>query len=165
MEQDIELLSVQEFAEKAGVTTQWIYKQVRDKREINRYVIRVDGHIRINAEALSLYKTTSEQKQDGADSAESHLQELVQIMKEQLQVKDEQISQLQEMVKTEQSLRLSAERRILLLEQPEPEEQENVAPEPENVSEGKIERFDGGSAADLEAEKPRKGFFWRFRRG
>ena len=109
-----EYLTIKEFAQRAGVTPQAIHKQL-DKR-LKDYVITDEkGKKTISAEALALYKDhkTNKPKED----AKQKQDDMVEFLKRQLEEKDNQIRALQELIRTEQSLRVSAEHRIALLEQ------------------------------------------------
>ena len=168
---DGELMSVYQFAKAAGRSPQWIYKQLKDGGDISRYVIHDDGKIRILRDGLSLYVDDTEEQAavgDGAADVVQILKEQLQTMKEQLEAKDKQLEQLhealqreQETVRAEQSLRIAIERRISLLEAPADDTVENVPPEAEKPSEGKIERSADEVAAKPVNQERRPGFFRR----
>lgn len=73
----MELLSIAEFADKAGVTPQAIYKRI--KTDLAAYVVVENGFNRIDAEALMLFNHTQAIKQE---SKEKELLERVQELEE-----------------------------------------------------------------------------------
>ena len=100
-----------------------------------------------------------------APKEESTEKQLIAILQEQLKAKDQQIAQLQDIVKAEQSFRYAAEQRIALLEarseeaKEEPIESVKVDSEVESHSVTK-ETEDAGTQLD---PPPATGFFHRLK--
>ena len=158
-----EYLTIKEFAQRAGVTPQAIHKQL--DRKLKDYVITDEkGKKTISAEALELYKgrKTNKPKADAKQAQD----DMVEFLKRQLEEKDNQIRALQELIRTEQSLRVSAEHRIALLEQrdtpPQDEGEETIidgAPEEKPAQETVA---DPEESADIQ-QRERKSFWQRFK--
>lgn len=112
-----EYLTVKVFANKAGVSTQYVYKQIRDGK-LSQYTENIDGKLFLKPEAL---EKVGKQKHDNQKSTNE--QPIVSFLQDQLIEKDRQIAELQtalqrsqELLRTEQNIRYAVEKRILLLE-------------------------------------------------
>ena len=105
------VLSVREFAERAGVSRQAIHKQLTTK--LSNYVHLVDGKTRIDIRALSLYNVSENvnlvdekdnQKSNQINKEFTALLDVIEVLKEQLKVKDKQIEELSERLADSQRL-------------------------------------------------------------
>jgi transcriptional regulator with XRE-family HTH domain len=115
-----ELLSIQEFAEAAGVSKQAIYKRLNN--QLKPFIQLVDGKKMLSNKALSeVYGVEVEQKFNHAlnnqgqpnqplDAVISMLQKELEAKNAQLEAKDRQIEELQAALKREQELHTSAQR-------------------------------------------------------
>ena len=159
-----EYLSIKDFAKRAGVSQQAIYKQV--ERKLNNYVKMVENQKMIDIRALQeVYGVEVEQPiqpkiepveqpiQPNFDSILSQNQQMIDMLKEQLEAKDKQIENLQkqkdemekqhhdekmelistlnesqENLKLAQMLQANAEKKVLQLEE---SKQEPVEPDEE----------------------------------
>lgn len=119
-----EYLTVSQFAKKVGVSPQYVYKQLNEGK-LSEYVEMVDGKKRIRSEALDTFQKKAKKEQTTE-------QQLIAILREQLQSKDRQIEELQAIVKAEQSLRYSAESRLLAIESHTETETEDSVHTPTN---------------------------------
>jgi hypothetical protein len=174
-----------------GRTRQTIYQQAKEGR-LRPYTRKVSGKLRIKAEALELFSAdrkepgtkpegTDTQGQAGTDRERvQHDQpgtsqdqpgadrdQLIGILLKEVETKNEQIRELQEIIKAEQSLRMAAERRILALQPLEAEKAEDSAQEPKEPLQDELGRSEGVPAQEQEPEEPQKGwkmFIRRFRR-
>ena len=146
-----EYLSIKDFAKRAGVSQQAIYKQV--ERKLNNYVKMVENQKMIDIRALQeVYGVEVEQPiqpkiepveqpiQPNFDSILSQNQQMIDMLKEQLEAKDKQIENLQKLLDQEQHLNAMNHEKILLLESKLEEPTEPVEPD----------------------EEPPKGFWTRF---
>lgn len=92
MEENMELITVKEYAKAAGVTEQAVYKRLRaPKSDLQQFVVEQNGKKYIKAEALESIVP----KQTAVKTETDMLKDMVELLKEQLSVKDEQISSLQ----------------------------------------------------------------------
>lgn len=143
-------LSIKDFATAAGVSVQSVYKRLNQvDNSLNQYSTQVDGKKMLNIQALQdIYGIEVEQpveqplnlniKPDltGENDIYKALLQQLDILQEQLQVKDQQISDLNSrlqdslnLLDQQQKLTAVAEQKILQLEQ---RDQDPEAPEPEN---------------------------------
>lgn len=115
-----ELLSIQEFAEAAGVSKQAIYKRLNN--QLKPFIQLVDGKKMLSNKALTeVYGVKVEQKFNHAlnnpsqpnqplDAVISMLQRELEAKNAQLEAKDRQIEELQAALKREQDLHTNAQR-------------------------------------------------------
>jgi excisionase family DNA binding protein len=180
--------TVSEIANLTGRTRQTIYQQAKEGR-LRPYTRKVSGKLRIKAEALELFSAdrkepgtkpegTDTQGQAGTDRERvQHDQpgtsqdqpgadrdQLIGILLKEVETKNEQIRELQEIIKAEQSLRMAAERRILALQPLEAEKAEDSAQEPKEPLQDELGRSEGVPAQEQEPQKGWKMFIRRFRR-
>lgn len=136
-------IKVKEFAEKAGVSSQAIYKQLNNK--LVNYTIKDGRTTKVDIKALwEIYKM-EEYNPDATDRTTSWstksteneqvaniTQEYIQTLKDQLLAKDEQIAQLQKQLDQEQQLRLleSQNHQLALQEHIEQQEKKEKEQEP-----------------------------------
>ena len=102
-----EYLTVSQFAKKVGVSPQYVYRQLDTK--LSDFVETVDGKKMIRSDALGTFQKKTKQGQTTD-------QQLLNILREQLQAKDKQIEELQAIIKAEQSLRYASESRLKAIE-------------------------------------------------
>ena len=119
-----ELLSVKDFAARAGVSVQAIYKRLNKvDNELNKYVFVIDGQKMLDATALSLFADTADAPADstgcstGCSTGLTVEYRYIETLEAELERKNEQIEKLQQLLSQEQQLRLVADKRILLLEE------------------------------------------------
>ena len=111
-----EFLSIKDFAARAGVSAQAIYKRLNNPDDELINWLKADGKQKmLAAAALSLF-----QKKEETTSCETNCQpvdnQLITMLQEELRQKNEQIATLQRLLGQEQQLRLVADQRILMLE-------------------------------------------------
>lgn len=111
-----EFLSIKDFAARAGVSAQAIYKRLNNPGDELINWLKADGkQKKLAAAALSLF-----QKKEETTSCETNCQpvdnQLITMLQEELRQKNEQIATLQRLLGQEQQLRLVADQRILMLE-------------------------------------------------
>lgn len=135
-----EYLSVREFAARAGVSVQAIYKRLSNENdELNNWFNEVDGKKTISEEALKLFQADkSESKSEGDSTSFQPVDnqlttKIIDMLQAELEAKNKQIDQLQQLLSQQQQLHALAEQRILMLESgnaDEPEDQPDPAAEP-----------------------------------
>lgn len=111
-----EFLSIKDFAARAGVSAQAIYKRLNNPGDELINWLKADGkQKKLAAAALSLF-----QRKEESTSCEPTCQpvdnQLIAMLQEELRQKNEQIATLQKLLGQEQQLRLVADQRILMLE-------------------------------------------------
>lgn len=120
-----EYITVKEFAERAGVSAQAVYKALNKK--LSPYLKEVDGKKMLNIQALQDIYGISGIKEDEQNIDN----ELISFLKDQLKVKDRQITELQKLLDQQQQLTLKAQLRLEMIEQkeadPEPDQQPEQA--------------------------------------
>ena len=140
-----EYLSIKDFAEKAGVSQQSLYKRLNKlNNQLNNYIKVVDNQKMIDIRALQeVYGVEVEQPiqpkiepveqpiQPNFDSILSQNQQMIDMLKEQLEAKDKQIENLQKLLDQEQHLNAMNHEKILLLESKLEEPTEPVEPDEE----------------------------------
>ena len=106
---EIEYLSVKEFAEAVGITTQAVYKQLNNQLQ-GRF--KKDGKkTLIEKSAISMFQKKNDQPVDNQLQTELYNQ-----LRNQLQEKDAQIALLHRLLDQEQQLNLVANKRVMELE-------------------------------------------------
>ena len=90
----MEYLSIKEFAQRAGVSTQAIYQRL--DKDLKRYCKEVDGRKKLDISALKMFETTIQKKEvdDGLVSVVKALQSTLEVLTAQLEAKDRQIEEL-----------------------------------------------------------------------
>ena len=161
---DKEYLTIKELADLAGVSTQSVYKLLKSK--LADYETTVNGKRMIRSAALKEVYGKVDPEETTKDTQDVTTEkQLIAILQEQLKAKDQQIAQLQDIVKAEQSFRYAAEQRIALLEarsedpKEEPIESMKVDSEVESHSVTQ-ETEDAGTQLD---PPPTTGFFHRLK--
>lgn len=112
-------LTVKEYAEQTGFTSQYVYKLIKNGK-LSEFVEIRNGKKVIRSEALEQIQKEKEKEKPEPDVTG---QQIFAVLQEQLRAKDEQIVALQtalqrsqDLLRTEQNIRYATERRILLLE-------------------------------------------------
>lgn len=135
-----EYISIKEFAKRAGITPQAVYKQIDNK--LQPFVKLVNGKKALQIEALSLFEnnsfnsvgssTTNNQLNGENSLVIKILQEQLEAKDRQLEAKDKQLSEKDEQIKAlnealkkaqqitdqAQHLQANSEQRLLALEAP-----------------------------------------------
>lgn len=103
------LLSVSEFAKLTGISRQSVYKKIKDPdNQLSTCVNQVDNQIFIDIEA---FKRISDNQNDNqtdnqTDNKVDSKNELIEILKKELEEKNKQIETLQRLLDQEQQLHL-----------------------------------------------------------
>ncbi|MBR6878415.1 MAG: hypothetical protein IKM95_03400, partial [Bacteroidales bacterium] len=99
-----EYLSIAEFAKRVGLTPQGVYKQLNNR--LSTYVKVHNGKKRISTKALELFLSTDVNQVDKPFNNKFNNvyqpvdNQTIEILKEQLDIKDKQIEQLQQDLRT-----------------------------------------------------------------
>ncbi len=140
-----EFLSIKDFAARAGVSTQAIYKRLNNIHdELRNWLKPGCKQKMLDTAALSLFEEIQEQS-GCATNCQPVDNQLIDMLREELAQKNEQIAMLQKLLSQEQQLRLVADQRILMLEGGP---QEN-AQEPE------------AAVQDAPAAQPKRRHWWQ----
>ena len=102
-----EYISIAEFARRAGVTTQAVYKQLNNQvdNQLTTYVKIVNGKKRLHINALEIFASKSLNQVDNQvdnfsqpvdNQVDNQNSQIIGILREQIERKDAQIEQLQE---------------------------------------------------------------------
>lgn len=134
---DKQYISIKEFAEKAGVSQQAIYKQLNNK--LKKYVKVVENKKFLHISALDEYIKPQENSTDKQQLL-NLLQDNLKVLQEELSEKNKQIENLTKLLDQEQQLNAMNQQKILALETKLEEPTEPVEPD----------------------EEPPKGFWTRF---
>lgn len=108
-----EYITVKEFAKRAGISVQAVYQNI-DKK-LKPYLELIDGKKMLNIQALQDIYGVPEIKDDEQEVDN----ELISFLKDQLEVKDRQITELQKLLDQQQQLTLKTQIRLEMLEQKE----------------------------------------------
>lgn len=135
-----EYISIKEFAKRAGVSVQSIYKRLNGlNNHLNQYIKLVENQKMLNISALeeiygieveqpiqpihstphsthSTSHSTSEKDKKTETKSET-VSELVSILEKELGAKNEQIAHLQKLLDQEQQLRMISEQKLLQIEE------------------------------------------------
>lgn len=128
-----EYISIKEFAKRAGVSVQSIYKRLNGlNNPLNQYIKLVENQKMLNISALeeiygieveqpiqpihSTPHSTSEKDKKTETKSET-VSELVSILEKELGAKNEQIAHLQKLLDQEQQLRMISEQKLLQIEE------------------------------------------------
>lgn len=116
-----EYISVSEFARRAGVSKQAIYKRL--STDLSTYIKMIDGRKMLKSSALEHFKSRQEDNQT-ANQVETInlLKKTIDMLEKELAAKDRQIEALQQMVDQEQKLHAVTSQRLLAANS-DPEEQ------------------------------------------
>ena len=98
MEEQIqELISVKDYAKAAGITEQAVYKRLKNPN-FQKYLVETNGKKLLKAEILE----TIEEKKTVEQLETENLREMVELLKQQTTMKDEQIKALQMQINAQQ---------------------------------------------------------------
>lgn len=150
-----ELLTVKEYAEAAGVTQQAVYKRLN--KGLAKFVVEVEGQKYIKAEALSELEPKADRQPETGKQAQTEsdvsklvdtLTRTIEILQEQLSIKDSQIKDLNDRLEqalnnTAQSHYIAAQAQVQALESGEATEETEATTAPE-VKKGFFKRLFGG---------------------
>lgn len=92
-----ELISVKDYAKAAGITEQAVYKRLRTPT-FQKYLVETHGKKLLKVEILK----TIEDKKTVEQLETENLREIVELLKQQITAKDEQIKELQIQIKSQQ---------------------------------------------------------------
>lgn len=114
-----EYISVSEFAKRAGLSKQAIYKRL--STDLSMYMKVVDGRKMLKSSALEHIKSKQEYNQsvNQTDTIDL-LKKTIEMLEKELAAKDKQIDALQQMVDQEQKLHAATAQRLLTAD-PDPE--------------------------------------------
>jgi uncharacterized coiled-coil protein SlyX len=119
-----ELLTVKELAEAANISVQSIYKRLKNENDvIHDYVVVQGGKQLIKVSVLeNVYNIKDNQQQDSGGNTD--FAEIISVLKSQLDIKDKQIKELNDIIKEnnklidqQQQLHLLDKKKILALEE------------------------------------------------
>ena len=133
-------LSISEFANSAGVSTQSVYKRLQT--DLKEFTTVKNGKKVISDEALKLYYKHNN-KQQKHQQNDNELQQVVKLLQEQLKAKDEQIARLQNALELQQQLNAATLQTFKAL------------PEQE------IQQPSSNEAAEIEKQKSKKKHWWQ----
>lgn len=117
-----EYISIKEFANRAGVSAQSVYQRLNTS--LKKYSRVENGKKTINTKALEeVYSIKVEQdfKQDFKGNFKGFNEEIIELLRQELKAKDNQIAELQKLLNQEQMLHARTQEKLLLLEQKEDE--------------------------------------------
>lgn len=100
-----ELLTIREFANRAGVSRQAIYSKLEN--DLSPFLVTVDNTKMLKTEALlkfSVKSINSHETVKKEDQLTHSLQQTINILQEQIKVKDSQIEVLQRLLEQQQQL-------------------------------------------------------------
>ena len=147
---ETEYLSIKDFAKRAGVSQQSLYKRLNKlNNQLNNYIKLIDNQKMIDIRALQeVYGVEVEQPiqpfiqpveqpiQPNFDSILSQNQQMIDMLKEQLEAKDKQIENLQKLLDQEQQLNAMNQQKILALETKLEEPNETDPKESDEIPKG-----------------------------
>lgn len=161
---DKQYLTVAQVAEKAGVTKQAVYQRLN--KDLNKYVKVIDNKKMLNISVLnefevkSIEQANSQELNNDLTSTLNTLNNVVETLKQQLQVKDEQIKDLNN--RLEQALNNQSQDNYIMMAQ-----QQNKLLDTTKVSNEDIEKTDNPhdtiSNVNTEVTEPKqtKQTFWK----
>ena len=122
-----EYLSVKQFSERAGVSSQAVYKQLNNK--LKKFKKVENGKTYVNIRGLSCFVSTNSTKvvqpvEQLSTNVVQPVEQMIELLKEQLKAKDEQIRALNEQLKAKDetlknAMRITENTQILLKNQQE----------------------------------------------
>ena len=124
-------LSIKDFAARAKVSPQAIYKRLNNPLDELTTWLKTDGKRKmLDAEALFLFQSTQETTVDNQpvdNDSPTVEQQLIAMLQAELAAKNDQIATLQQLLSQEQQLRLFADQRLAMLEAPKEPDPEPAA--------------------------------------
>lgn len=154
-----EYLSVKQFSERAGVSSQAVYKQLNNK--LKKFKKVENGKTYVNIRGLSCFVSTN------STNVEQPVEQMIELLKEQLKAKDEQIRALNEQLKAKDetlknAMRITENTQILLKNQQEKSMPAIEEKNKEQLDQEKKEQLNEIEMLKNELEKEKnKGFFAR----
>nr|CRY96962.1 hypothetical protein [uncultured prokaryote] len=131
-----EYISIKDFAKRAGVSVQSIYKRLNGlNNPLNQYIKLVENQKMLNISALeeiygieveqpiqpihSTHSTphSTSEKDKKTETKSETVSDLVSILEKELGAKNEQIAHLQKLLDQEQQLRMISEQKLLQIEE------------------------------------------------
>ena len=148
-------LSIKDFAARAKVSPQAIYKRLNNPLDELTTWLKTDGKRKmLDAEALFLFQSTQETTVDNQpvdNDSPTVEQQLIAMLQAELAAKNDQIATLQQLLSQEQQLRLVADQRLAMLEAPKEPDPEPAAEVAQDVQ----------APAEPAQEQPRRPW-WQF---
>ena len=154
-----EYLSVKQFSERAGVSSQAVYKQLNNK--LKKFKKVENGKTYVNIRGLSCFVSTN------STNVVQPVEQMIELLKEQLKAKDEQIRALNEQLKAKDetlknAMRITENTQILLKNQQEKSMPAIEEKNKEQLDQEKKEQLNEIEKLKNELEKEKnKGFFAR----
>lgn len=154
-----EYLSVKQFSERAGVSSQAVYKQLNNK--LKKFKKVENGKTYVNIRGLSCFVATN------STNVVQPVEQMIEVLKEQLKAKDEQIRALNEQLKAKDetlknAMRITENTQILLKNQQEKSMPAIEEKHKEQLDQEKKEQLNEIEKLKNELEKEKnKGFFAR----
>lgn len=158
-----EYLSVKQFSERAGVSSQAVYKQLNNK--LKKFKKVENGKTYVNIRGLSCFVATN--STNVVQPVEQPVELMIELLKEQLKAKDEQIRALNEQLKAKDetlknAMRITENTQILLKNQQEKSMPAIEEKHKEQLDQEKKEQLNEIEKLKNELEKEKnKGFFAR----
>lgn len=158
-----EYLSVKQFSERAGVSSQAVYKQLNNK--LKKFKKVENGKTYVNIRGLSCFVSTN--STNVVQPVEQPVEQMIELLKEQLKAKDEQIRALNEQLKAKDetlknAMRITENTQILLKNQQEKSMPAIEEKNKEQLDQEKKEQLNEIEMLKNELEKEKnKGFFAR----
>ena len=165
-----EYLSVKQFSERAGVSSQAVYKQLNNK--LKKFKKVENGKTYVNIRGLSCFVSTNSTNvvqpvEQLSTNVEQQVEMMIELLKEQLKAKDEQIRALNEQLKAKDetlknAMRITENTQILLKNQQEKSMPAIEEKHKEQLDQEKKEQLNEIEKLKNELEKEKnKGFFAR----
>ena len=160
-----EYLSVKQFSERAGVSSQAVYKQLNNK--LKKFKKVENGKTYVNIRGLSCFVATNSTNvvQPVEQLVVQPVEQMIEVLKEQLKAKDEQIRALNEQLKAKDetlknAMRITENTQILLKNQQEKSMPAIEEKHKEQLDQEKKEQLNEIEKLKNELEKEKnKGFF------
>ena len=165
-----EYLSVKQFSERAGVSSQAVYKQLNKK--LKKFKKVENGKTYVNIRGLSCFVSTNSTEvaqpvEQLSTKVEQPVEQMIELLNEQLKAKDEQIRALNEQLKAKDetiknAMRITENTQILLKNQQEKSMPAIEETYKEQLDQEKKEQLNEIEMLKNELEKEKnKGFFAR----
>ena len=165
-----EYLSVKQFSERAGVSSQAVYKQLNNK--LKKFKKVENGKTYVNIRGLNCFAATNSTNvvqpvEQLSTNVEQQVEMMIELLKEQLKAKDEQIRALNEQLKAKDetlknAMRITENTQILLKNQQEKSMPAIEEKNKEQLDQEKKEQLNEIEKLKNELEKEKnKGFFAR----
>lgn len=118
-----EFLTIKEFAEVAGVSSQSVYKRLNST--LKPYLSIKNGKKYLNIKALELYSDTDDKDNflNENDQLATNNNQLIQLLKDELEAKNKQIEKLQSLLEQSQVNLSQAQYRLQMIEEKQMQEQ------------------------------------------